>query len=126
MNVTAPRGFAEEAVRANRSAAAAAPVAGTTHFLTVGAKGRVLLTAGLRAAMGLKEGDRLVCDLLDGVLTVQSQPRAIRQVQLEMRALVPEGVSVVDEFIADKRREAALEWDEEALGPLPEILAPCK
>ena len=85
-----------------------------------------MLTAGLRAAMGLKEGDRLVCDLLDGVLTVQSQPRAIRQVQLEMRALVPEGVSVVDEFIADKRREAALEWDEEALGPLPGVLAPCK
>ena len=43
-----------------------------------------------------------------------------------MRSLVPEGSSIVDEFIADKRREAAREWDEDLLGPLPALLAPFK
>jgi hypothetical protein len=43
--------------------------------------------------------------------TVQESPRraAIRRMQQEIRKVVPEGVSLVDELIADRRAEAARE-----------------
>ena len=126
-NDASPGGFAEQPASDGwKPAKADAALRRTTHILTVGAKGRVLLTAQLRAALGVKEGDKLVCLLDDGVLSVKSQSRAIKEIQTHMRSLVPEGLSIVDEFIADKRREAAREWDEDLLGPLPALLAPFK
>ena len=121
----APAGFAETGPANNWPRDdASQPRPASTHVLTLGAKGRVLLTADIRAAMGLKDGDRLVCRLQNGVMTVKSQDRAIRDIQERVRKLVPEGVSLVDELIADRRRAAVEEWDEENSGPLPEILVP--
>ena len=120
-----PAGFEENAPADswNRGDAARQPPA-STHVLTLGAKGRVLLTADIRTAMGMKEGDRLVCRLENGVLTVESQMQAIRRIQAEVNRLVPPGVNMVDELIAERRREAVQEWDEAVDGPLPEILVP--
>ena len=91
-------------------------------FVEVPKSGRIVIPAAMRAAMGVKEGDRVMLLVEDGVLTVESHARVIAKIQAKIRALVPPGVSLVDELIADRRREAASEWDEAVLGPLPPAL----
>ena len=50
--------------------------------------------------------------------------RARRRAQERFRCLVPEGVSVVDEFLAEKRAEVAREDARDALGMAPSDLPP--
>jgi hypothetical protein len=46
-------------------------------------------------------------EVVDGELRVRSRDAAISEIQKLVRGLVPDGVSVVDELIADRRAEAA-------------------
>ncbi|MDO8839979.1 MAG: AbrB/MazE/SpoVT family DNA-binding domain-containing protein [Parvibaculum sp.] len=80
----------------------------STH-VEVGAGGRVVIPASVREAMGIKEGDRLVARFADGELKLMSKQLALQRAQEVVRKLVPAGVSLVDELIADRRREAAEE-----------------
>jgi len=77
--------------------------------LEVGAGGRVVIPAAFRDAMNIKEGDRLVAKLENGELRLMSKQLTLRRAQEIIRRHVPAGVSLVDELIADRRREAALE-----------------
>lgn len=84
---------------------------GTRHdadrrLLKIGPGGRVVIPAEFRKAMEIAEGDTVVAFLEDGELKLISTPVAVRKAQAYMRQLVPEGVSLVDELIADRRREA--------------------
>jgi hypothetical protein len=45
----------------------------------------------------------------DGELRLATRREAIKRAQRLLRQYVPEGVSLVDELIAERRREAALE-----------------
>ncbi|MBX3492897.1 MAG: AbrB/MazE/SpoVT family DNA-binding domain-containing protein [Parvibaculum sp.] len=80
----------------------------TTH-VELGAGGRVVIPASVREAMGIKEGDRLVVRFADGELKLMSKQLALQRAQEVVRKLVPPGVSLADELIADRRREAAEE-----------------
>ena len=91
-------------------------------FVELPKSGRIVIPSAMRAAMGVKEGERVMLLVEAGVLTVESHARVIAKIQAKIRALVPPGVSLVDELIADRRREAASEWDEAVLGPLPPAL----
>jgi bifunctional DNA-binding transcriptional regulator/antitoxin component of YhaV-PrlF toxin-antitoxin module len=71
--------------------------------------GRVLLPGEVRAAMGVAEGDTLTGVVEDGVLRLMSLDTAVRQIQAMVRQRVPEGVSLVDELIAERRAENARE-----------------
>ena len=62
--------------------------------LTLGPGGRVVIPAALREAMEVNEGDALLAWIEDGEL---------------LKGLLPEGESLADELIADRRREAAAE-----------------
>lgn len=71
--------------------------------------GRLQLPAELRRQLGLSEGDTLQIEVVDGEIRLLPMRTAIKRIQDRMRKYVPEGVSVVDELIADRRREAASE-----------------
>ena len=71
--------------------------------------GKLVIPAAFRREMGVKPGDTLIVEMNEGELRVRSLPSAIQRVQARMRELNPEGRSLVDELIADRRAEAARE-----------------
>lgn len=75
----------------------------------IGSGGRVVVPAEMRSAMGVSEGDILLAWVADGELRLLSQEAAIRKAQSIVRRHVPEGVSLVDELISDRRDEAKRE-----------------
>ena len=78
----------------------------------LGPDGRVVIPATMREALGLKEGDVLFARLEGGEIKLLTPEAAMRRAQAIVRQFVPEGVSLVDELIADRRREAAREMEE--------------
>ncbi len=68
-----------------------------------------MIPPAFRREMGVKPGDTLIVEMDDGELRVRSLPLAIARVQARMRELNPEGRSLADELIADRRAEAARE-----------------
>ncbi|HEU0221190.1 MAG TPA: hypothetical protein VFR34_03120 [Paracoccaceae bacterium] len=77
--------------------------------LDVAPDGRLLIPMRLREAMLLDSGGRVMASVVDGELRLISPRVALRKLRQTARALVPEGASVVDEFIAEKRLEAERE-----------------
>ena len=80
--------------------------------LALSDNGRVLIPAALREQLGFKPGGKIYAEVKDGslVLTSASQRTAQRRAyfaQLMKRLNVPDDVSLVDEFIAERRAEAA-------------------
>ncbi|MCY3931363.1 MAG: AbrB/MazE/SpoVT family DNA-binding domain-containing protein [Acidobacteria bacterium] len=71
-----------------------------------GAQGRLVVPSPLREALGFKSGDPLVVRVQEGRLVVESRESAVRRIQ--ERFGFP-GRNVVDELIADRRREARSE-----------------
>ena len=71
--------------------------------------GKLIIPAPMRRELGLATGDTVVVEVTDGELRVRSLPAAIARAQAILRRHVPEGVSLVDELIADRRREAERE-----------------
>ncbi|WP_204251959.1 AbrB/MazE/SpoVT family DNA-binding domain-containing protein [Phyllobacterium zundukense] len=81
---------------------------------TLGAGGRLVIPAELRALMEFSPGDAAVLRVVDGVLHVISGKMVMKRVQAEaekFKARNP-GVSVVDELIAERRAEAARDTQE--------------
>ena len=78
----------------------------------LGPDGRVVIPASIREALGLKEGDVLFARLEGGEIKLLTPEAAMRRAQAIVRQFVPEGVSLVDELIADRCREAAREMKE--------------
>lgn len=76
------------------------------HQLKLDAGGRVVIPAELRRAMEVEPGERLVAFLEDGELRVVGIKVGIRKAQEYVRSIVPEDVSLVDELIAERIREA--------------------
>jgi AbrB family looped-hinge helix DNA binding protein len=74
--------------------------------LKIGEAGRVVIPAEMRAAMGVKPGDVVTAEVVDGELRLLSRDAAIRKAQAIVREYVPAGVSLVDELISDRREEA--------------------
>ncbi|MEA2879984.1 MAG: hypothetical protein QOF14_5180 [Hyphomicrobiales bacterium] len=75
----------------------------------LGPDGRVVIPAAFREVLGLKEGDVLIASAEQGELRLLTIPAAVRRAQAIVRQFVPEGVSLVDELIEDRRREAERE-----------------
>ena len=70
-------------------------------------EGRVLIPAELRHALGLQAEEPLQVYVVDGELRIVSRRQGIRRAQAIAAKGRRAGVSVVDEFIAEKRAEAA-------------------
>lgn len=71
--------------------------------------GRIQLPADIRRAMGIEDGDWVKLEYSDGQLQITPYSEVLRRVRERVRPYIVEGVSVVDELIADRRAEAERE-----------------
>lgn len=69
--------------------------------------GRIQLPVEVRRQLSLADGDTVLIEVVDGEIHLRPQREVIKRMQERMRKYVPAGVSLVDELIADRRREAA-------------------
>ena len=69
--------------------------------------GRVVIPAEIRQSMGLKEGDTVLWELRGGEAVLTTRLAQMRDAQAIVQQYVPEGVSLVDELIVDRRAENA-------------------
>jgi AbrB family looped-hinge helix DNA binding protein len=79
--------------------------------LAISENGRILIPADVREKLGLKPKTRLHIEIKDGslVLTPLSQHYANLRAYLDSVLTVPEGVSLSEELIAERRLEAKLD-----------------
>nr|WP_280742716.1 AbrB/MazE/SpoVT family DNA-binding domain-containing protein [Sphingomonas jejuensis] len=63
----------------------------------------------MRRQLGIGTGDTVLVDVDNGELRVRSVKRAIERARAILRKHIPEGESLADELIADRRREAERE-----------------
>jgi len=75
----------------------------------VGPGGRVAIPAALREALGLKVGDAVSMRLEGEELRLVNFDTETLRIRERLAQYVPDGVSLVDELIRDRRREAAAE-----------------
>ena len=73
----------------------------------IGLGGRVVIPAGYRRALGVKHGDEVILSLADGEVRMSTLERAIERAQALVRRYVPAEVSLADELISERRKEAA-------------------
>lgn len=85
-----------------------------TAFMPLGEGGRIALPKEFRKALNLAPGDTVVMELSEAEHEVRivSHRQAIRQLQEEARKYNPQGRSLVDALIADRRAENAKDEQE--------------
>lgn len=71
--------------------------------------GRLILPAEFRRQLDLKDGDRVTIEMVDDQLKISSQMAAVRRLQAKIAQYVPEGVSLSEELMAERKLEAARE-----------------
>jgi AbrB family looped-hinge helix DNA binding protein len=75
----------------------------------IGPDGRIVIPAPFRDRLGLKEDDTLFASVVDGEIRLLTKAAAVRRAQEVVRQFVPPGVSLVEELLTDRRREAERE-----------------
>lgn len=75
----------------------------------LGEGGRLVIPADYRKAMGVEAGDDLVLVFEENSVRVLTPREGVRRAQALIRRYVPEGVSLSDELIEDRRRESERE-----------------
>lgn len=71
----------------------------------LGEGGRLVIPAAMREALGVKPGDDMALEFVDGELRVKSYMALIRELQEEFSKLVPAGTDVVGDFLQERRDE---------------------
>lgn len=69
----------------------------------------IALSSDVLDALGVGPGETLVGQLEGDRLVLMSSRTALERAQAMVRTLVPEGTSLADELIEDRRRDSALE-----------------
>jgi bifunctional DNA-binding transcriptional regulator/antitoxin component of YhaV-PrlF toxin-antitoxin module len=72
----------------------------------------MVIPAAIREQAGIRLGDPVLMEVEDGVLRIESYPARIARIQQELARLIPAGVSLADELIAERRAEARREQEE--------------
>lgn len=67
--------------------------------------GRIVIPVEYRKALDLQEGDELILRLDHGELRLLTQKQAIQEAKSVIRRYVPKNHSLVDDLIAERRRE---------------------
>ena len=104
------KGFSEEAQQPFEDSNGLQSVRYTR--LKIDNAGRIVIPAEMRAAMLVKPGDMVTARVEHGEFRITSPDVAVRRAQNLARRLIPDGVSLVDELIADRREEARREAEE--------------
>lgn len=74
----------------------------------LGAKGRVVLPASIRRELGLEEGAELLARVQDDGIVLEPRGAALRRLR-SFFVDVPSKTSLVDELLAERRRDAGRE-----------------
>jgi AbrB family looped-hinge helix DNA binding protein len=75
----------------------------------IGEKGRLVIPAAMRKALGIKPGDSVELRVEDNEVRISTLRARIRRAQARARRLVPPGTLVSDELIAERREAAKYE-----------------
>ena len=76
--------------------------------VTVGPQGRLVVPAPLRRQLGIEVGDVLIASARQDGLVLERRDAILARLR-RCFAVVPEDVSMVDELIAERRKEARRE-----------------
>ena len=76
--------------------------------VTIGPQGRLVVPAPLRRELGLEAGDVLVARAEGDRLVLEPRSAVLSRIRARY-AVVPKGVSLVDDLIAERRAEAKRE-----------------
>jgi AbrB family looped-hinge helix DNA binding protein len=68
--------------------------------------GRIVLPAAFRKALGVSVGDEVLLRMQDDELRITTQQLRIKRAQERARKYLKPGLSIVDEFLAERRAEA--------------------
>jgi len=78
--------------------------------IVIGDRGRLVLPSAVRAALGLRQGTRLLLSTEpDGSLRLRPYAAVANESRGLLAGLAPAGVSLVDELLAERRAEAQRE-----------------
>ena len=80
--------------------------------VVVGPGGRVVIPAAYREALGIEEGDAVFMRVEGDDLHVVSDATEVRRVREMIAGYVPEGVSLVDDLLRERRRELSVDGGE--------------
>jgi len=75
----------------------------------VGEKGRLVIPAAMREALGIADGDVLDLVVDNGELRMTTRRERLRRMQEWARKAIPPGVSLADELNAERREAAKYE-----------------
>jgi len=81
----------------------------TVHSARIVSGGRLQIPAEVRRELRLVDGDSVRMALVDGELRVRPTRDVFKRISEQIRKYVPEGVSLADELIAERRAEAVRE-----------------
>lgn len=80
----------------------------SSHVVRIGPKGRVVVPVELRRQLGLEEGAELVARVSADRLVLEPRSSALRRLRSFFDAVSAQ-TSLVDELVAERRREAGRE-----------------
>jgi AbrB family looped-hinge helix DNA binding protein len=107
MGTAAP---AKSAQRAKRLELARKPATAELRTrIRIGEKGRIIIPAALREALGMVTGEMLDLVVEDGELRMATRRERLRRAQEWARKAIPSGVSLADELNAERREAAKYE-----------------
>ena len=77
------------------------------YHATIQDHGRVVIPAAIRHALGIDPGDEVVLRVENDAVVITGVPGAVKRFQAAVRRVVPAGVSLADELLAERRDAAA-------------------
>jgi AbrB family looped-hinge helix DNA binding protein len=77
--------------------------------IRIGEKGRIIIPAAMREALGIAEGEMLMLHVVDGELRIATRESRLRRAREWARQNIPPGVSLADELSAERREAAKYE-----------------
>ena len=75
----------------------------------IGEKGRIIIPAAMRQALGMVEGEMIDLVVDNGELRIVTRRERLRRAQEWARKVIPPGVSLADELSAERREAAKYE-----------------
>ncbi len=75
----------------------------------LGKSGRIVIPTEYRKKLGLKPGDEIIMHLDETGVHLYTPAQAVARAQALVRRYIPEGRSLSDELISERREEAARE-----------------
>jgi AbrB family transcriptional regulator, stage V sporulation protein T len=85
-----------------------------TEMVVLGESGRIVLPAQIRKEFGLKPGDRLTVISDKGSIRIMTRRMALESIQAGIIKHRGSLTGLLDEFIAERRQEAARDFEESA------------